>query len=523
MYFVVGSGPAGIACAQALAQRNCKTVVLDPGIRLEPARQSIKARLAASAPSEWSKSDLASLAGPPLKRKRHPATKLAYGSDFIYRAAAGSTNMVTRGAELVRSHAVAGLSNVWGGAVLPYRDRDTEDWPITTGELAPYYAAVLQWMPLASQHDDLEQFFPSFVQEHVSLPQSRQAQRVLQTLNRNRATLNANGVFFGPSRLAVDAQGSRSTMPCQACGHCLHGCPYDLIYSTNTTLRNMVAAGLIEHWPGMTVQRLEETGRDVRLQGISADGSPFQFHAERVFLGAGPLDTTTILLRSLGCYERTLEMKDLQLFRLPTIHLYHTPNVQTEHLHALCQLFIEIFDERLSPYTVHLQVYTYSKMFREELAKLGRLELLVPKSLLFGRLLLLQGYLHSYHSGRIGVTLRRGNNSEVIELVGAKNRAADLCVQELTSKLVKLTRSTGLLPLTPMLDMTPPGGSTHFGGTFPMADAPNELESDRLGRPAGLKRVHIVDATAFPSIPATTITFTVMANAYRIGTLASEQ
>ena len=44
-------------------------------------------------------------------------------------------------------------------------------------------------------------------------------------------------------------------------------------------------------------------------------------------------------------------------------------------------------------------------------------------------------------------------------------------------------------------------------------------QSDALGRPMGRSRVHVVDASSLPSIPATTITFSVMANAHRIGTL----
>ena len=48
---------------------------------------------------------------------------------------------------------------------------------------------------------------------------------------------------------------------------------------------------------------------------------------------------------------------------------------------------------------------------------------------------------------------------------------------------------------------------------------PGAFESDVLGRPAGFQRVHAVDSTVLPSIPATTVTFTVMANAHRIASL----
>ena len=85
------------------------------------------------------------------------------------------------------------------------------------------------------------------------------------------------------------------------------------------------------------------------------------------------------------------------------------------------------------------------------------------------------------------------------------------------SKLRRHRRDLGLLPVSPFMRVTAPGRGFHSGGTFPMRDTPGELESDLLGRPHGLRRVHVVDATVLPSVPATTITLSVMANAHRIG------
>ena len=71
--------------------------------------------------------------------------------------------------------------------------------------------------------------------------------------------------------------------------------------------------------------------------------------------------------------------------------------------------------------------------------------------------------------------------------------------------------------LPPMLQILEPGRSFHGGGSLPMRTQPSEFECDPLGRPQGWSRLHIVDASVLPSIPATTITFSVMANAHRIG------
>jgi choline dehydrogenase-like flavoprotein len=49
-----------------------------------------------------------------------------------------------------------------------------------------------------------------------------------------------------------------------------------------------------------------------------------------------------------------------------------------------------------------------------------------------------------------------------------------------------------------------------------MAAHPKGIQSDLLGRPAGLERLHVVDASVLPNIASSTITLSIMANAHRI-------
>jgi choline dehydrogenase-like flavoprotein len=92
--------------------------------------------------------------------------------------------------------------------------------------------------------------------------------------------------------------------------------------------------------------------------------------------------------------------------------------------------------------------------------------------------------------------------------------------------ILKLTRAGFLLdlyPLLPLLSVSGAGKSYHFGGSFPHCGGDAGVTgSDRLGRVGGWSRVHLVDASVFPSVPATTFTLTVMANAHRIATEAGE-
>lgn len=209
-------------------------------------------------------------------------------------------------------------------------------------------------------------------------------------------------------------------------------------------------------------------------------------------------------------------MRDSQYFLLPLLGRYAAPSLEHVYSHTLAQLFIELFDPELGPYPVHLQVYTYNDLYASAvkhllgpLYGLGRL----PAGVALRRLMVIQGYLHSNLSSSATITLRDGR----LILARQRQPVADRTVRKAVGKLRRHAGALGFVPISPMLTIGDPGQGAHIGGTFPMRATPGPLESDRLGRPSGFTRVHLVDASVLPSIPSTTITINAMANAYRIG------
>ncbi len=71
-----------------------------------------------------------------------------------------------------------------------------------------------------------------------------------------------------------------------------------------------------------------------------------------------------------------------------------------------------------------------------------------------------------------------------------------------------------------MAFLSAPGKSYHFGGSFPHRLSPVDgpLTTDAEGRLRQWSRIHLIDASVFPTVPATTFTLTIMANAHRIAT-----
>jgi choline dehydrogenase-like flavoprotein len=194
----------------------------------------------------------------------------------------------------------------------------------------------------------------------------------------------------------------------------------------------------------------------------------------------------------------------------------------------MAQLFLEIKDPQLSPNLVHLQIYSYNDMllaaFRQKLRAFFPF-LKLPIKAVLERMLVMQGYLHSNSSPRILATLSQSEQDGRSELqLEAQCGEVDVhaVIASILRKLRKHRSHFNAIPLPLMMHIAKPGRSTHSGGSFPMRADPGELETDCLGRPTGFRKVHVVDASVFPEIAATTVTLTVMANAHRIGSAYHE-
>jgi choline dehydrogenase-like flavoprotein len=517
MHCVIGSGPAGVACAKALIARGADVLMLDAGLELESDRAEIVRRLAETKFSDWRDGDLAMLKGGMAADATGVPLKLLFGSDFPYRETEEKIPWRGRGISFRPSLALGGLSNVWGAAMLPHRDSDISDWPVKNVELAEHYRAVTQITGLAAQHDDLEEIFPLHCENPGELQPSRQANLLFGNLKRHRNILRGRGWHFGRARVAIRAADNTQGGGCVHCGFCLYGCPYGCIYNSADTVRELRSQENFQYQRDVIVTSLRENSKKVFIEGFHRrTRSPLSFEADRVYLAAGVIPTAQILLRSQNAYDQPLTLRDSQYFLFPLVLARRTRNVQTEALYTLSQLFIELNNPRISRRTVHLQIYTYSDTIGQAVRKaLGPLKMFARQ--LEERMVVVQGYLHSDESPTIAMTLKRDGQKDFLQLDAQPNPETRCTVKRVLRELLRQTRRLGGIVVPPMLQLAEPGRGFHSGGSVPMRTQPQNFESDRLGRPHGWSRVHAVDASVLPSIPATTITFSVMANAHRVG------
>jgi len=528
MIYVIGSGPAGVACASALLEGGAQVTMLDAGLELEPDRRRRLSDLQSVAFPSWDEASLRLLREGVEVSPGGIPLKLAYGSDFPYRDPIDQP-MTTDGVHANASFARGGFSNVWGASVMPYRTEDMSEWPVTAEDLAPHYRAALKLMPFSARHDELEEIFPLHHDRPGRLASSKQAAEFLSDLELSKAALLSRGISFGTSRLALQSEVSNGKPGCVYCGKCLYGCPYELIYNSSHSLDRLSAHRSFTYRSGLVVEQLKENGSQVEISGRTAgDRAAFQIRADRVFVACGVVSTARIMLASLDAYDQPIQAIDNCYFLLPLLRYRSRPDAPDEPLYTVAQIFIEVLDKAVGPQTAHLQVYTYNELLGKEVQRmLGPIDRLVPDALrrsLLGRLLLIQGYLHSDLSAGIRITLRRAghNHPPTLELARVENARTRPALSALKQRLWAERSSMRAFPLSPAMRVGEPGRGYHTGGTFPMRENPGPFQTDLLGRPTGFSQVHLVDASVFPSLPATTITLSVMANAHRIGSAALE-
>lgn len=512
---VIGTGQAGLAAVEALVEHGLKPVILDAGERLDGRIAARAEALAATDPAAW---DRQAAPFPPAAGSDRGGLprKTVFGSAFVFAQDRSPEPIHQSGADAALSLAAGGFSLAWGGAVLPARDEDLDAWPAAARPGAEDYAGAMKSLPLVGDGgDDLADLFPSHAPHMRPLAPTPQGQALCDALGRRRAALNRGDarVVAGRARLAVDAPA------CRRCGLCLTGCPFGAIHRLDTTLDRLRDAGRVEYRGRAYVTRVEETGDGVRVSWHHLDrGGREHATFDRVFLAAGTLGTTRIMLRSMAAFGRPVTLLDSAKFALPLIALRGRPLAWPD-APTLADLFIEARQPRLSPRWIHVQVSPLNDMLVERL-RLGRgLSLNLAGRLagpLLARTMVAWCSLHSDLSTACRAVLTDGSDRGVLEIRAAEDRSA-AAVRAHGWWLVRLGLRAGFAALPFAALTSTPGSTGHCGGTLPMRDRPSgALETDTLGRPAGWQATHLIDASVFPSIPATTVALLIRANARRI-------
>jgi ferredoxin len=519
---IIGSGPAAAGAALALTQHGEQSVtVIDIGTRLEADHRRVVDAMATLDRGRWSSSEVAAISQQPVGADRSSLPeKRSYGSDFPFRNVGQLDGIESKGRanRLVVSGAYGGFSNVWGAQTMPWSAATFEQWPVKWSEMEPHYRSVLDEVPLTGVDDDLSELFPLLADAQDPPELAERSRTVLDRYRARRAAMRDQGITVGVARLALDARS------CVRCGLCMTGCPYSLIYSASHTFDRLRATGRVNYLPGLLAYRVgERAGRPfVDLRELTT-GRTERLEADRVFVACGAIGTTRLVLGSLGHFGRDISLSESVQFVLPAFSSRGTIDPRAEDNFTLNQFNVVVDTDGGGFNLAQVHFYPYNPVFLEALPTLlqARFARTVTTSML-RRLSVGLGYLPSWASPRLHVVAQPGGDASLPTLVirGEDGPRIPPMLRTVLRRLLRAAPGLDLWPVLPRLAVSGAGKSYHYGGSFPHADGGQRamLETDRHGRLHAWDNVHLVDASVFPTVAATTFTLTIMANAHRIAT-----
>ena len=481
--------------------------------------------MAGREPSEWSVEDWKWLArGDELPGRLVPR-KLVLGSDYFYSTEQAAIDELDRdyAGSPPWSPARGGFSVGWGASALPPAPSDIEDWPITHEDVLSNMREVLHGVGVSEPEDEIGNVFGKLrTTDRTTLQLSDGQKQLLQRLQKIQGVSDKSSTLVGQSRLLTEASRD-ATNRCRFCGHCSSGCVYGSIYTAEHDIDRWIREDLVVYQGGTTVFSIVEAANSVRVSYVK-DSQVKHVEADRIFLAAGAVNTSRILLNSSPHHPTQFSIRAtggvLQLFASPRGLGMSWPKANTQTSH-----FVELKREELSPFWAHVQIGQPNELILRRL-KLNPTSTTTPLGRttlwLAGRMISAAMNVHSSLGPTYEVLLER-NNTGLPRLSSRRSwrPESQRVVNQFGAALRRTMRGTGFYAVPMARQDSVAAHGYHFGASFPMSREPRlPSDTDLLGRPFGWQRVHVVDTSVLPTIPATTVGVLTMANAHRIAKIA---
>lgn len=530
---VVGSGASAVHAAWPLVERGHRVLMLDVGNA--PAGNS----------AEFPTRDFLDLRHHDPEQHRYflgerfegvPFGPVRVGAQltppraFITRDAERLGPVVCKDFFPMQSFALGGLAAGWGASAMPYTDVDLREWPVGREDLQPHYEAVAARIGICgSNHDDLVPFTGEIA---GLLPPARldsNAQAIARAYARRRRALHKRGFHLGRARLAACTIRFRNRGPLRYRDMEFWADPDRAVYRPAWTVEELQRFDRFEYRPGWCVERFDEKKNGNGIKVVARDvesGETATFRAKRLVLGAGAINTARIVLRSLGEYHRPLPLLSNPYTYFPCINVARLGQRTDQHRHSLTQLTMIYDPDGTGEHALQPQMYSYRSLLLFKLLKESPLA--HPESCAIMQALcdyfVIVGVFHEDRP-RAHNTLRLlPADKPADDWLEIAHRADGALARQHGQQTAGLRRCLRTLGLLPIKSIDPGAGSSiHYAGCLPMQDEGDDVTTTPQCRLRAAPLVAIADGATFPHLPAKGLTYTLMANGNRVGTLLARE
>jgi choline dehydrogenase-like flavoprotein len=299
---VIGSGMSGGWAAKELCEKGLKTLVLERGRNVEHIKDYPTATK-----QIW---ELPHRGRLPLKLKEeNPIVSkcYAFGEDTQHFFVKDNEHpyIQSKPFDWIKAYQVGGKSLLWARMTQRWSEFDFEsnakdghgvDWPIRYKDIAPWYSHVEKFIGVSGNRDGLHQipdgeFLPPMELNCLE----KHFQQSVKSKYPDRSVV--------VSRTTNITQQHNGRGPCQYRNLCHRGCPFGGYFSANSsTIPAAIATGNMTLRPFSVVHSIiydEQKGRATGVRVIDSETKEaMEFYARIIFVNAGTLNTTLILLNS---------------------------------------------------------------------------------------------------------------------------------------------------------------------------------------------------------------------------------
>ncbi|MGF7210505.1 choline dehydrogenase-like flavoprotein [Skermanella aerolata] len=520
---VVGSGPAGVSACWPMLAAGMRVLMIDGGVPtpLQPPKAETLADLRDDEPEA-----VRSLLDPAAYRTDIDATSPKLRTPVMRRWLSDydeSYRIRTRNFELFGVLAPGGLSTAWGGGAGCFTADELRGFPIGRPDLLPSYRAVASRVGLSgSVDDDLGAWFGDEVPVQEPLALHAGAQTLYDRYRARARATHDRGLRLGRIRQAVLSRDHAGRKACSLSNLCLWGCDKGAIYSAGQELATLGAEPGFALWSGAfvtTVRRDAGPGFVLHVRD-RASGETRRIAARRVVLAAGTVGSTVL---ALGALEQARAEVPLLTSPVMAFALFQPGRLgapPARHGYGMTQLAFAL-DIPMLPAgeSLYGSIFASDGIPTSEL--IARMPLSRPAAVALARriwpasLLGVCFFPGEFTDNRLSFDI--GPNGPDVVISGGFTGEFRLAAAQARRRMARAAAGIGAFVIPGSVSTAPPGADMHYCGTMPMSSHPQTTQTDILGRPGGLPDMHLVDGSVLSRLPGKGHTFTIMANADRIG------
>ena len=493
---IVGSGPAGVSAAWPLVKADKEVLMIDVGYK--PLKDS------------------------PLRNKNNNIDSTpkirAPEFSFVFTDFKERYKIQTKNFSALGSLAQGGLSNAWSALVSAFTNEEFDKFPFNRNDLMPHYNSVAKRIGISgTKTGDLIQSLGNEYLKQPNLPIHFLVAKLLQKYEKYKLKTQSYGIKFGRHDQAILSipHNNRPAFSEDA----MDGFKdtSGATYNSANEIHDLENYSNFKYISNFFVENaVQESSKCKIIANHIKKNSSQNFYSKLFVIAAGTIGSTKLALKINQYFDKPLSLQNTPMF--PFVLLFpgeigrKPSNKAFTFWHMSYYLQLPGLSSR---HKIYGHLAPTDGIDVSELSK--RIPMPAPLDSWIAKFLWPKMLLGTcIFPGEFSNNKLQLKSNNVLHISGNTIDDYEHYVKESKKILFKVFRKFGAILLTNPVSVTP-GEDIHYASTMPMKKSPNIMETDTNGLLSGHGKVYVVDGSVLSELPAKSHTFTIMANADRIG------